>query len=119
MVRVGVSEGEGKEMIITIIFTHPPTGTKDIACSYGYKYHTTYTFSDRIDEMASDKACSHGLCCLIVLVICIICFVVILPFSFSSLEFDEYGLRQRHTTGTVNREKVYGSGLHLVGPDYQ
>lgn len=93
------------------------TGTEDIVCSYGYKYHTTYTFSDRIDEMASDKACSHGLCCLIV--VSIICFVVILPFSFSSLEFDEYGLLQRHSTGTVNLKKAYGSGLHLVGPDYQ
>ena len=36
---------------------------------------------------------------------------------FDSLLYLQLGFRKRKSSGTVNTEKVYESGRHLVGPD--
>ncbi|KAL4219618.1 hypothetical protein ACF0H5_022191 [Mactra antiquata] len=45
--------------------------------------------------------------------------VIILPMSFSSLEYNEYGFRRQKSTGTVDTSKVYSGGKHFLGPDYE
>ena len=44
--------------------------------------------------------------------------VILLPLSFSYVEYHEYGLKQRKSTGTVDVSKVYDSGRYAIGPDY-
>jgi len=45
--------------------------------------------------------------------------IILLPISFSYLDFYDYGFLRRHTTGRVNIDRVYEGGRYLVGPDYQ
>ncbi|KAL4222775.1 hypothetical protein ACF0H5_018815 [Mactra antiquata] len=45
--------------------------------------------------------------------------VVILPLSFSTLEYDQLGFKRQKTTGSVDTSKVYSGGKHFVGPDYE
>lgn len=49
----------------------------------------------------------------------ILLLVILLPISFSYLDFYHYGFLRRHTTGRVNLNRVYEGGRYLVGPDYQ
>jgi len=44
-------------------------------------------------------------------------FIVVLPLSFQYVEYYEYGLKQRKTTGSVDTSKVYGRGRYFLGPD--
>ncbi len=50
--------------------------------------------------------------------IAILILIVLLPFSFSYLDFYDYGFRRRHTTGRVDLGRVYDGGRYLIGPDY-
>lgn len=43
--------------------------------------------------------------------------VILIPISFSYIDYWEYGLRQRKSTGKVNTDDVYSNGRHFVGPD--
>lgn len=45
--------------------------------------------------------------------------VIILPMSFVTLEYHQYGFRRQKSTGTVDTSKVYSGGKHFVGPDYE
>lgn len=54
-------------------------------------------------------------CCFGLLVLLII---ILIPMSLSRLEFYEAGLLARKSTGTLDRTKVWGPGLHMVGPDF-
>ena len=45
--------------------------------------------------------------------------VILLPLSFSYVEYHQYGLKQRKSTGTVDVTKVYDSGRYAIGPDYK
>jgi hypothetical protein len=45
--------------------------------------------------------------------------IILLPISFSYLDFYDYGFLRRHTTGRVNINRVYEGGRYLVGPDHQ
>ena len=47
----------------------------------------------------------------------IVLLVLLLSLSFSYLEYYEYGLSQRKTTGSVDTSKVYSGGRYFVGPD--
>jgi hypothetical protein len=44
--------------------------------------------------------------------------VIILPLSFSYLDFYDYGFLRRRTTGRVNLDRVYEGGRYFVGPDH-
>lgn len=44
--------------------------------------------------------------------------LVLVPISFSYVEYYEYGLKQRKSTGKVDTSKVYKSGRYMLGPDY-
>jgi hypothetical protein len=45
--------------------------------------------------------------------------VILLPLSFSYLDFYHYGFLRRRTTGRVNLDRVYEGGRYFVGPDHQ
>ncbi|XP_060073159.1 uncharacterized protein LOC132552974 [Ylistrum balloti] len=45
--------------------------------------------------------------------------VILLPMSFSGIEYYEYGFKRQKSTGTVTLDEVYSSGKHLLGPDYE
>ncbi|XP_045169648.2 uncharacterized protein LOC123532306 [Mercenaria mercenaria] len=45
--------------------------------------------------------------------------VIVLPMSFVTLEYNEYGFRRQKSTGTVDTSKVYSGGKHFLGPDYE
>ncbi|KAK3750814.1 hypothetical protein RRG08_037255 [Elysia crispata] len=45
--------------------------------------------------------------------------VILVPMSFSGLEYYEYGFKRQQSTGTVKTDKVYGAGgKYMIGPDY-
>jgi len=43
--------------------------------------------------------------------------VILLPLTFSYIEYFEYGLIQRATTGAVDTSEVYATGRYALGPD--
>lgn len=43
--------------------------------------------------------------------------VILLPLSFSYIDYYDYGLKQRKSTGSVQTDKVYSGGRYLNGPD--
>lgn len=45
--------------------------------------------------------------------------IILLPMSFSYLDFYEYGFARRRTTGTVDISRVYEGGRHFIGPDFE
>jgi hypothetical protein len=45
--------------------------------------------------------------------------VILIPASFSYLDFYHYGFIRRHTTGRVSLDRVYEGGRYFVGPDHQ
>ncbi|XP_045167398.2 uncharacterized protein LOC123530708 [Mercenaria mercenaria] len=45
--------------------------------------------------------------------------VIVLPMSFVTLEYHEYGFRRQKSTGWVDTSKVYSGGKHFLGPDYE
>lgn len=59
------------------------------------------------------RNCSICLLCVVILLI-----VILIPLSFEYLEYYEYGLDQRRTTGSVDTTKVYDSGRYFLGPDH-
>ena len=58
-------------------------------------------------------------CVAILFVIGIGLMVILLPMSFSSLNYYEMAFAKQKSTGTVDLDRVYESGLHLIGPDYE
>merc|ERR1711934_821062 len=76
-------------------------GGVEVAMSYGQ--------SERLP-------CYYFCSCLFVIGVLLI--IILIPMSLSRLEFYEAGLLARKSTGTIDREKVWGSGLHFVGPDF-
>lgn len=59
--------------------------------------------------------------CLIVtgVTIALLLLVILLPLSFSYLDYWEYGLKQRKTTGRVDTSRVYTKGRYALGPDFK
>jgi len=43
--------------------------------------------------------------------------VILLPLSFSYIDYYHYGLKQRKSTGSVQSDRVYTGGRYLNGPD--
>lgn len=60
-----------------------------------------------------------GACIILLVFIGLLLLVILLPLSFSYLDYWQYGLRQRKTTGKVYVDKVYPSGRHFLGPDFK
>ncbi|CAF1182284.1 unnamed protein product [Rotaria sp. Silwood1] len=50
--------------------------------------------------------------------IAILLLVILLPLSFSYLDYYHYGFLRRHSSGRVNLDRVYEGGRYLVGPDH-
>ena len=55
----------------------------------------------------------------IVSIIGVLLLVILLPISFSYLDYYDYGLARRRTTGRVSLERVYEGGRYLLGPDHK
>jgi len=47
----------------------------------------------------------------------LVCLLILLPLSFSYIDYYDYGLKQRKSTGRVDTNKVYSSGRYFTGPD--
>ncbi|XP_060584087.1 uncharacterized protein LOC132740237 [Ruditapes philippinarum] len=45
--------------------------------------------------------------------------VIVLPMSFVTLEYNEYGFRRQKSTGSVDTSMVYSGGKYFLGPDYE
>ena len=45
--------------------------------------------------------------------------LILVPMTFSYVDYYEYGLAQRKTTGSVDTNRVYGKGRYNMGPDYK
>ena len=58
-------------------------------------------------------------CILILLAMGVLLTVILVPLSFSYVEYYEYGLDQRKTTGSVDIDTVYGKGRHAIGVDHR
>jgi regulator of protease activity HflC (stomatin/prohibitin superfamily) len=67
----------------------------------------------RTPEQVKNARICYG----VALIIVLLAFVILLPISFSYLEYYEYGLVMRKSTGSVDTNKVYGRGRYALGPD--
>lgn len=45
--------------------------------------------------------------------------IILVPLTFSYVEYYEYGLKQRKTTGSVNTDRVYPQGRYNTGADHK
>ncbi|KAL3832276.1 hypothetical protein ACJMK2_023934 [Sinanodonta woodiana] len=45
--------------------------------------------------------------------------LILIPISFSALEYHQYGFVRQKSTGTVDTTKVYSGGKYFIGPDYE
>lgn len=67
---------------------------------------------------------SEGNQCIIFIIIGVVAIgilltVILVPMSFSGLEYYEFGFKRQQSTGTVKTEKVYGpGGKYMIGPDF-
>ncbi|CAF0838226.1 unnamed protein product [Rotaria sordida] len=50
--------------------------------------------------------------------IAILLLIILLPISFSYLDYYHYGFLRRHSTGRVKLDRVYEGGRYFVGPDH-
>lgn len=64
---------------------------------------------------SSDKV----LCLGILGIIGLLLFLILFPLSFSYIDYYDYGLKQRKSTGKVKTSRVYDSGRYFIGPDYK
>jgi len=55
----------------------------------------------------------------IVAIVAALLLIILLPMSFSYLDFYEYGFARRRTTGSVDTDTVYAGGRHFIGPDHE
>lgn len=55
----------------------------------------------------------------VIVAIAVLLIVILIPMSFSYLDFYEYGFARRRTTGNVDTAKVYAGGRHFIGPDFE
>ena len=53
-----------------------------------------------------------------VLAVGILLTIILVPISLSYIEYNEFGLEIRTTTGAVDTEKVYSGGRYMTGPTY-
>lgn len=59
-------------------------------------------------------------CCFVVLALIALALpCILIPLSFKSLEYDQYGFKKQKSTGTVDTSEVYAVGNHFIGPDYE
>ncbi|XP_052079824.1 uncharacterized protein LOC127717989 isoform X1 [Mytilus californianus] len=45
--------------------------------------------------------------------------LILVPVSFSYLDYYEYGLKRQKSTGSVDKTEIYDSGRYFVGPDFE
>jgi hypothetical protein len=67
-----------------------------------------------IPENKSTRACLF-----VSILISLLMIVILVPLSFSYVEYYEYGLSQRKTTGSVDTDRVYPQGRYAIGPDHK
>lgn len=67
-------------------------------------------------KLMSSTAATCGFC---IFILGLLLLVILLPLSFSYIDYYEYGLKQRKSTGRVSTDIVYTSGRYLNGPDFK
>mmetsp|Transcript_30862 Transcript_30862/g.74581 ORF Transcript_30862/g.74581 Transcript_30862/m.74581 type:complete len:314 (-) Transcript_30862:1047-1988(-) len=58
-----------------------------------------------------------GRCAIFAGIIGILLMLILVPLSFSYIDYYDYGLVQRKSTGGVDTTQVYSSGRYVLGPD--
>lgn len=61
----------------------------------------------------------HIACLGILAVIAFLLIIILVPLSYSYVDYYDYGLAQRVTTGSVDTSKVYGRGRYMLGPTFK
>jgi SPFH domain / Band 7 family len=61
-------------------------------------------------------SCTPNKCTICVAITAVLFAVILIPLSFSYLEYYEYGLAQRKATGSVDVTTVYNQGRYFLGP---
>ena len=61
----------------------------------------------------------HVACLGILAVIAFLLIVILVPLSYSYVDYYDYGLAQRVTTGSVDTSKVYTKGRYFLGPTWK
>ncbi len=59
----------------------------------------------------------NELCLVFTLLVPILLILILVPLSFSYVDYYDYGLVQRKSTGSVNTDEVYSNGRYWLGPD--
>ena len=70
------------------------------------------------DKMGSFDGRLIGLGAIIFGIIALV-IVIVIPISFSYLDYYHYGFQRRYTTGRVRLDRVYEGGRYFTGPDIQ
>ncbi|PVD39384.1 hypothetical protein C0Q70_02014 [Pomacea canaliculata] len=52
-------------------------------------------------------------------IVTVVLIVILVPLSFSGVEYYEFGFKRQKSTGTVDTKQVYSGGKHFIGPDYE
>lgn len=65
----------------------------------------------------SRQACY--MCCCPVLALGCLLAIILIPMSFSKIEYYEAGLRQQKSSGRLSYDKVYDAGNYMIGPDFE
>jgi len=65
----------------------------------------------------SRQACY--MCCCPVLALGCLLTIILIPMSFSKIEYYEAGLRQQKSSGRLSYDKVYDAGNYMIGPDFE
>lgn len=68
-------------------------------------------------DCLKNQATQSAICCGFAVAILLI--VILVPLSFSYVDYYEYGLNQRKTTGSVDISRVFSRGRYLTGPDFK
>lgn len=65
--------------------------------------------------MVSESLVKCGACCSTAGILVFL--LILLPLSFSYIDYYDYGLKQRKSTGKVDTTSVYDGGRYFIGPD--
>lgn len=60
-----------------------------------------------------------AICIGVLFIIGLMLLIIILPLSFSYLDYYEYGVVRNKITASVNLDKVYDSGRYVIGPSHE
>ena len=67
---------------------------------------------------ARDTRAAMYMCCCPVFAIGCLLTIILLPMSFSKIEYYEAGLLAQKSTGNIDKDTIYTAGNYMIGPDF-